>query len=149
MRTTHEKDDGKTMMRILVLDDDAERHDAFDEALSSENSVEHAWSYHDAIAMLESEQFDVAYLDHDLSDFEDASSTIVGAYGNIELTGADVARFIAHELPRGMWPKRVVVHSWNPDGAKRMIAMLREAGIPCVYEPFQQPAWASDIEDST
>lgn len=125
------------MSRMMVLDDNEERHDAFDRAFSGD-SLEHAWTYWDAVALLKSERFDVVYLDHDLNEFE-SISTVAGMYGEVELTGADVARFIGRELDGALRPKRVIVHSWNAVGAGTMIAMLRDAGVPCSYEPFQPP----------
>jgi CheY-like chemotaxis protein len=135
----HERDVDE-MKRALVLDDERVRHEAFDAFLSGDYSIEHAWTYHEAIAMLKNEQFDIAYLDHDLNDFKGVSSMGSGTYGSRELTGADVTRFIARELEPTLRPKKVVVHSWNPDGARAMIAMLRDVGISCTYEPFAEPS---------
>lgn len=127
-----------TPMRIMVLDDDETRHAAFDRAFSAD-VLEHTWTYWDAVALLENSQaFDVVYLDHDLGDTEDAPS-VAGMYGDVELTGADVARFICRELEASKRPARAVVHSWNVVGAATMVAMLRGAGIPCSHEPFQPP----------
>lgn len=121
-------------MRILFLDDNPQRHDAADECFDGAEVV-HAWTYWDAIGLLEDERFDVIYLDHDLNDWESAS-VITGMYGSRELTGLDVARFIARQLRRDMSPGRIVVHSWNPAGASSMVQILKSVGIPTVYEPF-------------
>jgi CheY-like chemotaxis protein len=124
-------------MRILILDDDVRRHGAFAKALLG-HSVVHVYDYHRCVAALERETFDMAYLDHDLNDFG-KKSTMSGVYGmQHELTGHDVAIFIAGMAPDRR-PKVVHVHSWNPDGAKRMVAALKEAGVECVYAPFESP----------
>lgn len=117
-------------MHILVLDDNSYRHDVFDGKLDSVATIEHAWSYQDAIALLESQKFDLAYLDHDLNDegLDDECGR--------EMTGADVARFIAKELDIELRPERVIVHSWNPSGASAMVAILRSCGVQCMHEPF-------------
>ena len=118
----------------MVLDDNVERHNAFDNCFNKDQ-VEHAWTYWDAVALLDSELFDLVYLDHDLNDFEHTSIAQC-SWGDRELTGVDIARFIALELDVSKRPKRVIVHSWNPDGARLMVNILRDVGILSTYEPF-------------
>jgi len=137
-------------LKMLVLDDDPERHSVFDRSFTKAD-IDHAWSYWDAIALLSSTRYDVAYLDHDLGDFssgnelldgidrptDDDREDVPGQYlRDREFTGTDVACFIARELTSEFRPARIVVHSWNPDGARRMRAILAAAGIHSVYEPF-------------
>jgi CheY-like chemotaxis protein len=130
-------------MRILILDDNPERHDAFDTFLDGKgHEVMHAWTYWDAIGLLEDERFDLLYLDHDLNDHESAS-VISGMYGSRELTGLDVARFVARQLADDLKPERVVVHSWNPMGARSMVDILISVGISATYEPFANPTLKS------
>ncbi len=125
-------------MRILILDDDAKRHAWFAKALAG-NDVQHCYTYYDAISTLDSSEngYHVVYLDHDLNDFTTFQSVIEDTYGKVELTGEHVAKYIANCLSENKKPDEVIVHSWNPDGAKRMVAVLREAGIPVTYAPFQ------------
>lgn len=118
-------------MRILVLDDDEIRHEQFRDNLK-EHSVVHVYTAEEAGAALGAEKFDLAYLDHDLQDFQNNPS----GYGVIEQTGFDVARFIARYLAPQKRPDKVIVHSWNPGGAIRMVKELRENGLVAVYEPF-------------
>jgi len=33
-------------------------------------------------------------------------------------------------------PEKVTIHSWNPDGAKRMAHVLNMAGHNCIVSPF-------------
>lgn len=33
-------------------------------------------------------------------------------------------------------PKKITIHSWNPDGARKMAAVLNNAGANCVIVPF-------------
>lgn len=117
-------------MRILVLDDDDERHAAFRKYLEPEHEVYHTFTVEQTVnALIGEPVFDVAFLDHDLNDHQ-YKSTQSGGYGNVSLNGFDVASFIARILSKDKRPKRVVVHSWNPDGAKMMHGVIAESGIP-------------------
>ena len=111
------------MLRILVVDDDHERHDAFREFLKGHDVV-HTADVATAIHSLSTlPPFDVAFLYHDLNDFA------YDNYGNgTEYTGKDVARFIIDGLAIEKRPKQIVVHSWNHGGAKEMLHTLRQGG---------------------
>lgn len=147
--------------RILVLDDDETRHDIFSDALTG-NIVTHVWTVDDACHELEAQdKFDLVYLDHDLND-HGVRSTMASTYGEVELTGYDVALFIARRLDEAKRPNKVIVHSWNPPGARMMVACLREVGISATYEPFtgsskklteletdeNDPEWVSVMEEA-
>ena len=125
-------------MKVLVLDDDMARHQAFANNLAR-NDVTHADSYDRAVkALQDQDRFDVVFLDHDLNDFGlksiGPSDSMYG--GARELTGNDVARFIAKALPKKKRPKMVVVHSINYDGSMNIVSTLKAAGIPVRREPF-------------
>lgn len=124
-------------MRILVLDDDVRRHSGFARALIP-HRVWHVYDYHRACSVLQREErFDVVYLDHDINDFGKRSMG-PGMYGSSrELTGLDVAAFIAG-LPEEKRPKQVITHTWNPDGGKAILKAL-EGICPVTYEPWQAP----------
>lgn len=107
-------------MRFLVLDDEQYRHDEFERRFRGHDVV-HARTVAEAIGALSGERFDQVCLDHDLGD----------DHG----TGQDVADHIA-AMPRDRSPRTVVVHSFNPPGARRMLATLKETGIPAWYRPF-------------
>lgn len=36
-------------------------------------------------------------------------------------------------------PERVTIHSWNPPGAQRMAALLRDAGHQVLVKPYLRP----------
>lgn len=109
-------------MRILILDDAASRHAAFELKFHGIERT-HVYNYRACVNALERDDaYDVAYLDHDL--------------GDEQVTGLDVARHIAAMSPEKQ-PKTVIVHSWNPRGAQRMIDVLREGSVLCFYEPFK------------
>lgn len=106
-------------MKILVLDDDDVRHEAFKFAFCTEELYQ-ARTHDEAVALLDKHSpFDRVFLDHDLNDHQ---------YVSRERTGLDTAAYIAN-LPREKHPKEVVVHSWNPDGAKYMIQRLRDNDV--------------------
>jgi CheY-like chemotaxis protein len=122
-------------MRILVLDDDLDRHDLFRKVLSRHKALL-VQTVAACIEALKETKYDLVYLDHDLADFC-AENKIPGMYGSQELTGVDVARFMANDLPIEQRPKEVVVHSWNPDGAKRIVDTLKDAGFNVRYQKFE------------
>lgn len=117
-------------MRVLFLDDDRERHRAF-KANAIGHDLVQAWSYEEALAALAGERFDQVFLDHDLSD-----QAAMGQPRPGERTGLDVAILVA-TLPDEKRPHLVIIHSYNPDGARRMHRVLADAGMRNVYrEPF-------------
>lgn len=122
-------------MRILVLDDEQVRHDEFARRWATYERV-HVKTVGEAIEALEGGKFDVATLDHDLEDF-------VCLPYPVELTGLDVARYIAR-MPPEKRPNQVVVHSWNPVGAANMVNALQDGGIHAVRVPFQKESGDGD-----
>jgi hypothetical protein len=115
--------------KIFFLDDDKERHRKFTmDRIGMDITV--AWNYADACAALAKTKFDIAYLDHDLSELAAA-----GRPAADEKTGTHVAEFIA-SLPEEQRPKFVVLHSFNDAGRRRMGAILNEAGVSCMIAPF-------------
>jgi hypothetical protein len=121
-------------MRILVLDDDTEeRHPNFARRFKG-HVVVHVCTCAEACAALEKNpRFDLAQLDHDLCDFvEDPDSGLT-----FERTGTDVAEFIVLTLPKELRPKKIIVHSWNPGGAQRMLEMFRDVGIDAIRDAYK------------
>lgn len=114
-------------MKILFLDDDDRRHLRF-RAISGGHEVAHVRTHDQAIAALSARRFDQVWLDHDLS-VRAAQRAMVGLCSGGEKTGLDVARYIAETLAAELRPKLVVIHSLNPAGGDRMLALLAAAGI--------------------
>lgn len=79
-------------------------------------------------------------LDHDLgydyiSETElNANPDLILARGQAEETGLDLVEWM---LVEDIVPPKVTIHSWNPDGAKRMKIALREAGFEAEICPFR------------
>jgi len=126
-------------MRILVLDDDDERHAYFRRQLIG-NDVVHVHTYSECLdALLGQEIFEVVFLDHDLNGngyqslvserpgHQERAMTRYSRKG--ELDGRDVAEDMVKLLPEEKRPYQTIVHSWNPDGAKEMIAILKDGGF--------------------
>jgi len=117
-------------MRILILDDEKTRHFIIASMLKrNKHEIFHAYSYDEAIEALAGERFDEMYLDHDIDSF------VQEMYCKYELTGAHVARAIV-AMPSEKFPNRVVVHSWNHDGARHMRSILQSHGIRVLLAPF-------------
>lgn len=115
--------------KILFLDDTEDRHEKFrTERIGMDITA--VWNYADACAALMITRFDLAYLDHDLSELAAAGRPAEG-----EKTGTHVAEFIA-AMPAERRPKFVILHSWNDAGRRRMAAILNEAGVSCMIAPF-------------
>ncbi len=126
-------------MRILVLDDDKNRHKTFARNLIGNEHVVHAYTHDEAITALnEQEKFDVVFLDHDLNDCEHKSLDYSSGYGGpVELTGLHVARHVAN-LPEEKLPRFAIVHSFNPSGAAHMMTVLRTREMTVIRELFHE-----------
>jgi len=108
-------------MRILILDDDPDRHEWFEKAFSGKD-ITKAYTYEEAVSALDSgKKYDVVFLDHDL--------------GSVE-NGVDVATHIAKSIPEHSIPELVWIHSMNPVGARRMEDVLKDRGIRFCRTPF-------------
>lgn len=122
-------------MRILVLDDDEFRHQAFDRWYASDHQLSRALTASEAINLLQDEKrFDVAFLDHDLepSHYQSYSSgESVGDRG----TGMEVVNFIV-KLENDRRPRAVVIHTWNRGRAHEMRRRLRDAGANALCWQF-------------
>lgn len=121
-------------LEILFLDDDQARHDSFSKGLKRRGIDSELAEIHVAYSIMEAQDelqdntaFDIAFLDHDLS----GRQMVMQREG----TGTIVAEHIA-AMPQEQQPKLVVVHSFNAIGAQRMMEILQNAGVRCLYIPF-------------
>lgn len=124
-------------MKILILDDEEVRHQAFARIYKGAQVIHHAYALEDFCRVLFSNRFDLIHLDHDLTEQEQAS-TYVDGWGKTQYHNGQHAAKKICELPDYLKPKRVIIHSINPDGAKSMRAILQDAKIDCVWEPFAE-----------
>lgn len=133
-------------MRILVLDDDDNRHAYFDKQFPNDD-VNHVHTYSKCVAtLLSDDKFDVVFLDHDLNDhgYKSLASDKDGYIQRsmtqfsrpYELDGRDVVEDMVQFLPAEKRPGQVIVHSWNPSGAQEMMKMLKDAGFNAIRWVF-------------
>lgn len=117
-----------SLPRVLILDDDPKRHDAF-ERMIKDAKITRAYTAPQAVQLLRKRPtFDLVFLDHDLP----MSSELVGVAD--PGCGLQVAAFIA-ENP-GCRPRRVWIHTWNNTARVKMARMLRSAGIDVTLQKF-------------
>jgi len=104
-------------MRIFILEDDANRIGWFTEEFGDEELVfcNHATPALDILAVV---KFDVAFLDHDLG----GRTYVPSSDPN---TGYRVAQGLAVSINRHI---PVIIHSFNPDGAKNIRFALKNGG---------------------
>lgn len=133
-----------SVMRILILDDSTERHEAFARVFS-QYKLTHCRGYWPFIAALQAEpSFDVVMLDHDLGDYAETKdfSILPGMYGAESMyTGLDAAiqltsAYDSKGARKDELRPRVIIHSHNPPGAERMKAVLMDAGFIVIVHPF-------------
>ncbi len=101
-------------MKILILEDDPERHKAF-----------RKWLLRDAVTIVETtsaciqkltdESWDILFLDHDLG-----GETMVPSDAG---TGYEVAQWLTHN-PDHLPFTQIILHSYNPVGRENMYQVL-------------------------
>lgn len=120
-------------MKILVLDDDPFRHKKFKSWFIGHDVI-HAYNFSQFKAALLRNNFDYIFLDHDLNDHQAIS---VDTGEGRELTGLDATKLlVSMNMQRQV--KQVIVHSFNPDGAKAMMKLLNDNGFNAlrwVFDP--------------
>lgn len=136
------------MMKILILDDEFVRHDGLKASYGGDaNEFTHAFTTSAVIYALQNESFDMMTLDHDLGSYtylspEDEEYERLTPIGSTELilverNGSTLVEQIVNEID---WSVRkrpfVVIHSHNPDGAKRMYQVLKSDGFNVILHPF-------------
>lgn len=112
-------------MKILFLDDDEGRHDAFGSE-SVGHDITHVRTVGQAIKALKASKFDLISLDHDLGGRHYVPSD------DPEGTGWHVAKYLASVGTDAC----IIVHSYNVTGAERMIQTLADANISARHVPF-------------
>ena len=120
---------GRHPIRIFLLEDDERRCDWFNKRFKGDE-IDIACEVEEAKELLSTRTYDSIFLDHDLMP-EHYGSDIP----DDERTGYAIASFLAErrELQRAA---TIMVHSFNADGALRMVETLRRAGRQADYIPF-------------
>lgn len=120
---------GRHPIRIFLLEDDDRRCQWFAKRFKGDQ-LDIAYEVSEAKELLQTRTYDSIFLDHDLMpEHYGATET------DDERTGYAIASFLAThpELQRAA---TIMVHSFNADGAMRMVEELRGAGRPAEYIPF-------------
>ena len=140
-------------MNILIVDDQPERHEGFIKILQG-HQLTHAWTYSQAIDAMRDNTFDMICLDHDLGDLHFGQKCVqveslnfklsytpdyyeAGMYqsGRTYYDGRDICTWIVDHCKN--LPKKILIHSWNLDGACEMEARLQSLpGIEIVRKQF-------------
>lgn len=119
------------MTKILFLDDDPQRHVAFQKFIAKKGLTDttelHAcFTAQEAIELLKNNEYDAIHLDHDLG-----GKIYVE---EVENTGYEVALWIRDHLES--LPNLIIIHTYNPAGAERMMNVLKERTSNVFYIPF-------------
>jgi hypothetical protein len=120
---------GRHPIRIFLLEDDERRCEWFAKRFKGDH-LDISCEVSQAKELLSTRSYDSIFLDHDLiPEHYGASET------DDERTGYAIASFLAShpELQRAA---TIMVHSFNADGAMRMVEELRAAGRQVEYVPF-------------
>ena len=122
-------DSGRAPIRIFLLEDD-ERRCAWFQKRFKGDTLHISCDIAEAKELLESNSYDSIFLDHDLMPEHYGSAT-----PDDEHTGYAIASFLASR-PDLQRPATIMVHSFNAEGALRMVEELRRAGRQADYVPF-------------
>jgi CheY-like chemotaxis protein len=110
-------------MKILILEDSAERIFEFKKRLGSHDVI-YTMDTKECIRLLATQEWDYICLDHDMGTaFEKPG----------EGTGYEVARWIAENPDRK--PRHILLHTMNNVGASSMMLVLGRVGIRATYIP--------------
>ena len=122
-------DPARAPIRIFLLEDD-ERRCAWFEKRFKGDMLHISCDIDEAKQLLEANTYDSIFLDHDLIPEHYGSDT-----PDDERTGYAIASFLASrpELQRAA---TIMVHSFNAEGALRMVEELRRSGRQADYVPF-------------
>jgi len=116
-------------LRIFLLEDDERRCEWFTKRFKGDH-LDIVCDVAEAKELLRRESYDSIFLDHDLRP-EHYGSTI----NDDERTGYAIASFLASN-PQLQRAATIMVHSFNADGAMRMVEELRGSGRHADYVPF-------------
>jgi CheY-like chemotaxis protein len=123
------KEDSETALRVLIVEDDEMRCTWFRERLPGRR-LDVTCDVRTAICWLGERNYEAVMLDHDLAEehyFSDIRDD--------ERTGYAVARWLA-DNPTSQRDALIIIHSLNYEGARRMLAVLRDAGRDAEHVPF-------------
>lgn len=116
-------------MKILVVEDSEERNVQFRKWLSH-HDFDIATNADDGIKLLNSKDYDVIFLDHDLGNRSGVSSDDPN-------TGYAVAK----EIPASRnSDAQIIIHSMNPEGSRNIMNVLGGKAVPRPFGPWIEDA---------
>jgi hypothetical protein len=116
-------------IRIFLLEDDERRCEWFAKRFKGDQ-LDIVCDVVEAKELLKTRMYDSIFLDHDLQPEHYGSTT-----KDDERTGYAIASFLASH-PQLQRAATIMVHSFNADGAMRMVEELRNSGRQAEYIPF-------------
>lgn len=85
-------------------------------------------------------------LDHDLGYLPDPNAggdprepQEIPWFNSKSRPGADGIDLVEWMCEKEIFPAKIIIHSWNPAGAKNMQRALAEKGVKATYIPFELP----------
>ena len=120
-------------MKVFIIEDElkqAPRNSILEALLSIKAKVTYALSAEEAKAKFKP-PYDLILLDHDMRGFYESSDVPHSGY-----------QFLKWSVEGGFWSSdwapisRVIIHSQNGPGAKKMQALLRQYGVKAEAKPF-------------
>ena len=134
------------MASIFILEDTTERIEEFKNIFKNHlDNVYIATNYEEALSLLSSIPFDILFLDHDLGGNQIVTKDNWEKFLETEeKSGSDVARWLIENITNS---PLIVVHSYNPYGAKNMLDILTKAGFQVILAPFYTKPFFKTIED--
>ena len=113
-------------MKVFVLEDDPNRVEWMKKNFSSKLEWDLTDQADEAVAILKKEKYDLILLDHDLGGEQMVDRSVYN-------TGYTVANK-SHETKNK--DTIVIVHSYNPAGAKNMMDVMKDNNVACHYFYF-------------
>ena len=114
---------------IFLLEDDERRCEWFAKRFKGDH-LDVVCDITEAKELLQTRSYDSIFLDHDLRPEHYGSTS-----NDDERTGYAIASFLASH-PQLQRAATIMVHSFNEEGAMRMIEELRRSGRQAEYVPF-------------
>src|SRR5665213_1125740 len=100
-------------MNIIFIDDEPYRHELATDYLAEDHNLIHATTFEEAMECFKlNPAVDLALFDHDLGNYIDNGDVSV-----LRKNGSTLASELLNTLPEEHFPKRVIVHSMNFNGA--------------------------------
>lgn len=114
-------------MKILFLDDCPHRWEKF-KKLNPNVDATWAANYDEAVELVGKNNYDIAYLDHDLDFYQP--------------TGLD---FVKYLINNNIKIDKLICHSMNPAGRENMTSRLHGNGYSVINMPW---AWESELNNA-